>query len=112
MKTRLTLFLLFLLFPLMSEAQTYCQNLGTLVICDGGSTTIVPLGPNGGVITQDDQRVMPYSILPGPSRPGSGIQPLRELERLPDSRRPDPFADELRPPFDLRPGDGLLILPE
>jgi hypothetical protein len=38
------------------------------------------------------------------------LEPLRDLDRL-DSRR-NRLDDELRLPFDLEPGDGLLILPE
>jgi len=29
--------------------------------------------------------------------------------RLPDSRMPDPFADHFRSPFDLGPGDALML---
>jgi hypothetical protein len=35
MTTLLSLFLFLLLFPVASEAQTFCQNLGSIVICDG-----------------------------------------------------------------------------
>jgi hypothetical protein len=72
-----TLFLLLLLFPLTSEAQTFCQNLGTFVICDGGSTTIVSLGPTGGVITQEDGRgALQYDALFDIARAGSGPPPI------------------------------------
>jgi hypothetical protein len=110
MTTLLSLFLFLLLFPFASEAQTFCQNLGSIVICDGGRTTITPLGRNGGVITDDERGVTPYAILPSPDRAPTGLEPLRDLDRL-DSRR-NRLDDELRLPLDLEPGDGLLMLPE
>jgi hypothetical protein len=57
----------------MSEAQTFCNKLGTSVYCDGydgNQTTITPLGRTGGVITQDDYRghssMTPYNVMPVP----------------------------------------------
>jgi hypothetical protein len=110
MTTLLSLFLFLLLFPVASEAQTFCQNLGSIVICDGGQTTITPLGRTGAVILDDERSVTPYVILPSPDRATAGLEPLRDLDRL-DSRRKR-LDDELRLPFDLEPGDGLLMLPE
>jgi hypothetical protein len=108
-------FILCGIFPLTSQAQTYCSNLGSVTICDGGSTTITPLGRNGGVITTD-RDVIPYSIMPAPPSSRERMPSSRDLDldRRFQSRStlPDPFADEGRGPFDLRPGDGLLLLPE
>jgi hypothetical protein len=98
------------IFPLTSQAQTYCSNLGLVVICDGGRTTITPLGPYGGVITDDERGVTPYAILPSPDRAERDRRDLERLDRL-ETRR-DRLDDELRLPFDLERGDGLMLLPE
>ena len=113
-KTLMLGLLFLLMFPFTSEAQTFCSNLGSTVICDGGSTTITPLGRNGGVI-QTDRDVIPYTILPAPDHTRSGIQPLDRLDRLDRldgvDTRSSGDRDE-RMPFDLRERDGLLLLPE
>jgi hypothetical protein len=112
----LMLGLLFLrMFPFTSEAQTFCSNLGSTVICDGGATTITPLGRNGGIITTD-RDVIPYAIMPAPPSTRERMESSRDrdLDRRFQSRStlPDPFADESRDLLGLRPGDGLLLLPE
>ena len=68
-------FILLLMFPLTSEAQTYCNCISSSVYCDGydnNQTTITPLGGTDGVITQDDYRghssMTPYNVLAAPSR--------------------------------------------
>jgi hypothetical protein len=72
-------FILLLMFPLTSEAQTYCNCISSSVYCDGydnNQTTITPLGGTGGVITQDDYRGhSSMTRITSWPRPRAGLKP-------------------------------------
>jgi hypothetical protein len=67
------------------------------------------------VITTD-RDVIPYSIMPAPPSSRERMPSSRDLDldRRFQSRStlPDPFREESRDLLGLRPGDGLLLLPE
>jgi hypothetical protein len=75
-----------ILLSVPSQAQTFCNRVGSSIICDGenGSRTIQPLGRNGGVITDDRGNVSPYSngtIIESESRS------YRDAQRRSEERR-------------------------
>lgn len=103
MKTLLCAALLLLAIP--AQSQTFCNRIGTAIICDGdnGSRTIQPLGRNGGVITDDRGNNSYYSngmILESES------QSYREAERRSAERRREMiYGDDRRDRNRSRYGD-------
>lgn len=84
MKTLLCAALLLIAIP--AQAQTFCNRIGSAIVCDGGngSRTIQPLGRDGGVITDDRGNVSPYSngtIIESESRS------YRDAQRRSEERR-------------------------
>lgn len=101
--------------PAISEAQVNCYsyNGGKTLSCDGprGNSSTTEFSPGQGIITQHNRdgssNLTPYTIIGQDNRRSSGIQPLRELDRLPSLETPNRFDREERDAF--RP---LLLLPE
>ncbi len=77
-----------ILLGTQSQAQTFCNRVGSAIVCDGdnGSRTIQPLGRNGGVITDDRGNVNPYN---GGAIIESESRSYRDAQRRSEERRRD-----------------------
>lgn len=88
MKTILAAILL--LSTVSAYAQTFCNRIGGVVVCDGdngSSRTVAPLGRSGGVITDERGNVTPYTTSPNGAVILDSPSSKPDWERRSDERR-------------------------